>query len=412
MAEIFIKLGKIRSTLATIGIWVVYLAGYPFCMRYAFGYPFMVPLCVGLCLLIVLLFQRNSIKFNNTIIFLLLIIFCFWLMQMLFRTDISYVSNLFQVFIIAITYLSIINFIGIKNMAQQFSNFMIFNCICGSIIAIILLLYYFPPLFDYTTHDDRIARFYYITFTNTAYDLGSMTAIRYSGLFDEPGTLSLFSMFALLMNKIVLKKKKIELILIILPILTFSMAHFATVILYVILFKIKKIKTIVFCVIFIGISYFALEYSKDTDYSRLYKMTLGRMEKDESGKYKGDNRSDLNANALHFFKESPLFGKGKTFFENKKHPIGGISYFGAMYGIVGYIFMYLLFFYAIYMCLFKNGKFSIWSDGIKCCSLIAINLFQRPDTSNMFQLFALTLFIVCVTDVMSKNEESKRITFK
>ena len=413
MAEIFVKLKSIReSTLAAIGIWVIYLAGYPFSMRYAFGYPFMIPLCAGLGLLIILLCRHNNIKFNKVIISLFLILFCFWVMQMLFRVDISYASNLFQIFITATVYLSIINFIGIKSMAQQFANFMIVNCICGSIVAIILIFYNFPPMFEYIAHDGRIARFFYLTFTNTAYDLGNMSIIRYAGLFDEPGTLSLFSMYALLLNKVILKNRRIEIFLIILPLLTFSLAHFITVILYIFFFKIKKFRTIAFVVLFMGLAYFALDYSKDTEYKRLYQLTIGRMQKNESGMYKGDNRSNLNATALDFFKEKPLFGAGKTFFENKKYPIGGISFFGAMYGIMGYIFLYILFFYAIFMCLFKNSEFSIWLDGVKCCTLIAVNLFQRPDMASMFQLFAITLFITCVSEVTSKNEESKRIIFK
>ena len=99
MKDKFFKLFGRKATLASIGIWIICLSGYPFCMRYAFGYPFMLPLCIGLLLLIILLSQHNNIKLNKTIISLYLVLFCFWLMQMLFRTDIAYSSNIFQVFI-------------------------------------------------------------------------------------------------------------------------------------------------------------------------------------------------------------------------------------------------------------------------------------------------------------------------
>jgi len=414
MATFFSRYGKIKEeTLASIGIWTICLAGYPFCMRYAFGYPFMVPLCIGLCLLIFLLFsRRQSLSIDKVILSVFFVLLCFWILQMLFRLDIAYISNIFQVFIAAVIYLTVINFIGIKHMARQYANFMVINCICGSAIAIILLFHNFPPLFQYIPHDGRWSAFYYLTFTNVVYDLGNISIIRYSGLFDEPGTVALFSMYALLMNRIILKNKKIELLLIILPILTFSLAHIITVIIYIILFHLKRARTIVVFILLIGISYSALEYSKDTDYYRLYDMTIGRMQKDDDGRYVGDNRSNINENAKIYFKESPIFGKGKSFFENNEENIGGISFYGALYGIVGYIFIYIILIYMIYICVFKGGIFSIWLDGVKCCLIIIVNLFQRPDVTNVFQLFSIVLCMLCIYDVINRHEESKRIIFR
>jgi hypothetical protein len=404
------------KTLASIGIWTICLAGYPFCMTYAFDYPFMLPLMVGLCFLLFLLIVKNyngqSLKIDKPFIQLYIILFFFWIFQMVLRGDLSYISNIFQVLCIVTIYFAITNLVMVKSIARQYVYFMIANCIGGSIIMALLLIHNFPPLFQYLHHNGlSMASFYYLTFTNVAYDLGNYTVIRYSGLFDESGAVAFYSMFALLINKVYLKNKRIELLLIFLPMATFSLAHFVTVVFYSILFYIKRVSSLLLIVLFLGSTYILLEYSKGTEYSYIYKITLGRMQTDDSGRIKGDNRTELNENSLFFFKESPVLGKGKTFFEDKTHPIGGIFFYGALYGIVGYIFIYIIFYYTITLCLFRNRKLAIWMDGFKCCLVIMLNLFQRPDMTNIFQLFSITLFALCIWQ-LARDTKTARIIIK
>ena len=410
MGKRFVK----TKTLASIGIWMICLAGYPFCMRYAFDYPFMIPLLAGLILLFLMLIIKNSyygtINVNKTFIRLFIIILSFWLFQMTFRAEAAYISNVFQVLCILTIYLAIMNFVTADSMIKQYVFFMIINCIGGTIITVLLFIHDFPPLFQYLHHNGlSMASFYYLTFTNVAYDFGGLTIIRYSGLFDEPGAVSFYCMFALLLNKLYIKSKKNELFLLFLPMFTFSLAHFITVVVYSILFYMKRMSSLLFIVIFLTSTYCLLEYAKDTEYSHIYELTIGRLQIDSSGKIKGDNRTELNENSFVFFREEPLIGKGKTFFEDKTHPIGGIFYYGALYGFIGYIFIYIILYHAIFVCLFQSKGIAVWMDGLKCCLVILVNLFQRPDMTNIFQMFSLTLFALCIYQLVSSGKTPRVI---
>lgn len=395
------------KTLASIGIWIICLAGYPFDFRYALGYPFMVPIIIGFLLLCELLIKKgleHSIRTQKSLMLLYCCLIFFWLFQMAIRCDLSYISNIFQVLCIIIIFLSIRNFVGVSSISQQFIYFMIANCIGGTIIMLLLIAHNFPPLFQFTQHDGRLGSFYYLTFTNTVFDTGAFSIIRYSGLFDEPGNVSYGCMFALIINRLTLKSRKAELMLLILPIFTFSLAHFVTAILYIIFFYWKRTKLILWLVILLACSFIILKSTKGTDYNRIYSLTLERLEQGDDGTIKGNNRENLKQNALIYFKENPILGKGKTAFEGNTGEIGAnIFFYGALYGIVGYIFIYIIIYYLILFIIIKHNVMPEWHEGLKCCLLIIINLFQRPDMTGIFPLFSLTIFALCVFHAYEKN---------
>lgn len=395
------------KTLASIGIWIICLAGYPFDFRYALGYPFMVPIIIGFLLLSVLLIKNgleHSIRIQRSLMLLYCCLIFFWLFQMAIRCDLSYISNIFQVLCIVIIFLAIKNFVGVYSISQQFIYFMIANCIGGTIIMLLLIVHNFPPLFQFAQHDGRLGSFYYLTFTNTVFDTGAFSIIRYSGLFDEPGNVAYGCMFALIINRLTLKSRKAELLLLILPIFTFSLAHFVTAILYILFFYWKRTKLILSLAILLTCTFIILKSTKDTDYNRIYSLTLERLEQGDDGTIKGNNREDLEQNALLYFKENPILGKGKTAFAGNTGEIGAnIFFYGALYGILGYIFIYIILYYLIFFLIIKHNVILEWCDGLKCCLLIIINLFQRPDMTGIFPLFTLTIFALCVFHLYEKN---------
>ena len=409
------KFGSIANdTMASVGVWMICMAGYPFDFTYAIGYPFMLPIMVGLALLSILLIKKSAdgkICVRGSFFSLYLTLILFWAIQMAIRGDISYVSNIFQVVCIAIIYFSIINFIGIETISRQFVYFMVANCLGGTIVMLLLLIHDFPPLFQFTQHDGRTGSFYYLTFTNTYFEAAGFTVIRYSGMFDEPGTLSYGCMFALMINKLLMKNKKIEMLLLILPVFTFSLAHFVTALIYILLFYWRKTKLMIAMAIFMLSAFVLLESTKDTEYNRIYLLTLDRLKEDDSGGIKGNNRADLSELAVDYFKENPIIGKGKKYFEdrNMEGRIGGIFFYGALYGIVGYFFIYILLYYDILFLLVNHRKMNAWIDGLKCCIIIIANLFQRPSMTGIFPLFVLTIFSLSVLNMcnIKKNEYSR-----
>ena len=268
---------------------------------------------------------------------------------------------MFQVFCVVIIYLAIINFIGAENMSRQFVYFMIANCIGGTIITILLLVYDIPPGFQFLQHDGRTGFFYYLTFTNTVFNTDGFTIIRYSGLFDEPGTVSFGCMFALILNKLILKNRKSELLLLILPLFTFSLAHFITSVLYVLLFYWSKTKLISSFVISLLGLYLLINSTKGTEYSRIYDLTLARLEINDEGELSGNSRKDETESCLKYFKQNPIIGWGKTYFskgEGKGDGVNGtnIYYNGALYGILGFIFPYIFIYYITLQSLLLTNK--------------------------------------------------------
>lgn len=341
-----------------------------------------------------------------------IILACFWIAQMILRVDVNYISNIFQVLCVVIIYLAIINFIGTENMSRQFVYFMIANCIGGTIITILLLVYNIPPGFHFLQHDGRTGFFYYLTFTNTVFMSDGFTVIRYSGLFDEPGALSFGCMFALILNKLTLKNRKSELLLLILPLFTFSLAHFVTSVLYVLLFYWKKTKLISSCLISLFGLYILINSTKDTEYSRIYNLTLARLEINDEGELSGNSRRDETESCLEYFKQSPVMGWGKSYFAEgvgKGHGVNGtnIYYNGALYGVLGFIFPYIIIYYIIFTSLLKFKMSSAAHDGLKCSLLIIINLFQRSYVTSIFPLFALTIIALCIHEILNKKSTNQ-----
>lgn len=73
------------------------------------------------------------------------------------------------------------------------------------------------------------------------FDSEGIRVIRYAGFFDEPGTFSLFSIFALILNKVYFNDKNKELLLILVTIFTFSIAFYVTIFLFLFFYVTKKI---------------------------------------------------------------------------------------------------------------------------------------------------------------------------
>lgn len=400
-----------KSSVASFCVWIIVLAGYPFDFRYAFGYPFMIPILCGLGVLSLMLMndaRTIGTRLNKTFFVLFATLVCFWLFQIGIRLDISYVSNIFQVFCIAVIYLAIVNYIGEESISRQFVNLMIINCIGGTIVTLLLLVHNFPPLFQFAQHDGRVGNFYFLTFTNTAFVSDSFTVIRYSGMFDEPGALSYGCMFALILNKLKLKSQKAEWLLLILPIFTFSMAHIITSILYILFFYWRKPKLIIgLCVLLLGI-FFISESLKYTDYSRIYNLVSERLT-NAGGFAEGEIRGEEANICKTYFTQRPLVGWGKTFFE--QGAITGvvgtnIFYNGALYGILGFIFPYIIIIYFIIFLPLQVHAIPDALDGLKCFLLIVVNLFQRSYITSIFPLFSLTLVALCVYNMTKRNKIS------
>lgn len=391
----------LQRNLVVICIWVIWLSAYPFVFYSALKSFFIIPLLISLILLGVIILLKGKLQYNNNHMVLFALIFIFWGGQILFRIDFSYISNLFQVFTVFIIYLSLYNFVNFEWFISFYVRFLVILSVLGAIAAVCVFVLNLEPLFSIVAHDGRQNSFFYLTFSNTYFPTFDRTIIRFSGLFDEPGTLAFYVAYALVLNKLVVKNKKNELGLLIFPIFTLSAAHIAVVAVYLLLFKIRSIK-VVFVVVIISLFLFnALQQTKGTDLDRFYKLTIERFEQDDSGGLKGNNRAELVGGAMKYVQSNPIFGYGKTYFEEKSIFVGAnILFVGALYGIIGYFLLFCFYWYSFVLCFNREYLFL---DGIKCCLILGLVFLQRPDVSNVFQLSNLLLFMLCIYFAQKKS---------
>lgn len=392
---------SLKRNLVIICVWVIWFSAYPFVFYSALKSFFIIPLLISLILLCLIVFFRGKLQYNKNHIILFALIFCFWGGQLLFRVDFSYVSNIFQVFTVLMIYLSLYNFVNIEWFISTYVRFLVILSVLGAIAAICVFVLNLEPLFSIVAHDGRQNSFFYLTFSNTYFPTFNRTIIRFSGIFDEPGTLAFFVSYGLVMNNLVVGNKKYELALLIFPIFTLSAAHIVVVIAYLFLFKIRSIK-VLFVVVIVALFLFnALQQTKGTDLDRFYKLTIERFEQDDSGELKGNNRADLVEGAMKYVQLNPIFGYGKTYFEEKGIFVGAnILFVGALYGIMGYFLLFCFYWYSFALCC--DRKY-IFLDGIKCCLLLGLVFLQRPDVSNVFQLSNLLLFMLSIYLAQKRN---------
>ena len=385
-----------QNHIAIILIWILWLVAYPFVFYSFLNNLFIIPILIALCTLILLLFKKKKIRYNNNFIILFIGLSLFWLFQLIYRVDIAYVSNIFQLFTVLILYLTLANLVKFKMFIEIYVRVLVIVSVIGCIGAFIVFFLNLEPLFSFSSHDGRMNNFFYLTFSNTYFQVFDRTIIRFSGIFDEPGTLAFYSLYGLIFNKLILENKKYENILLIAPIFTFSIAHLLVVFVYLIFFKVKSLKIIILCIIILILSYNMILSLKNTEYERIYTLTIARFEVNETtGEFKGNNRVDLMEDALKYWEQEPILGHGKTLFENSTSYIGAnIFYIGAMYGILGYLFLFIFFEYSLALCFNRNNFFL---TGVKCCLLLLIIYMQRPDVTNIFQLSNLLLFTMSIS---------------
>jgi len=379
-------------------IWSVLISAHPFVFNSILGVNYMILLMPSVLALLIYSLLINNFKCNKILNTLISVQCLFWAIQMGLRSDLSYISNFIQIFILTLLLCSISNLSKKEVILQSYIKVMYWMVIAGSLTSILLIILSIEPIITYHNHDNRNGYSWILTCTNAYYKFGDTKIIRYSGFFDEPGTLCFFVLYALLINKLVFQNKNVENILLFLPLLTFSIAHLLLASVYIFFFKLKKVKHIVITLI-VGITMISIINStQGTPYYRVYQMTLGRLEMTDEG-LSGNNRAHLQELATEHFQEALLFGKGKSYYEDNNIFVGdNIAFIGAYYGIIGYPFIFLLFIYAIYLSLFTNGKFCYTPLIFKLNILLLMTYMQRPSVTNVMQSFSLLLYVIAILE--------------
>lgn len=239
--------------------------------------------------------------------------------------------------------------------------------------------------------EDRYIANYLLTFR--ALDNSNADNMRYAGFFDEPGAMGQWGIFALLFNKIFIKNKRVEFLLIFCLLLTFSMGLYLQFFFYMLFFygNFKNGTNTIVCLLLVIIVAIGIKMTENTEYDFFYQKTVGRIENifDESrssGKVNiaVDNRAKHTEIAYKAFTENPLFGSDK-----KDLDLGGNFYETlGLYGIVGSFFIlspYLL-------LLFWSIKYKD-KDLFMCFIILVVGFSNRPFHNNLLTYFILYTFI-------------------
>lgn len=234
----------------------------------------------------------------------------------------------------------------------------------------------FRPLYFVQDQTDQNRDIYNYLLTFSVHD-ADHTAMRYAGFFDEPGAMANWGLFALLINKLFINDKRIEIPLIICLLFTLSMGFYAQMILYFLFFYTKKANRGTGILVIAAVAAFFLVMVKigDSGEGGVYDKTIGRIEriisesKEDKGVASVDSRDGNSAVALYEFIHNPLFGTKNTedyIGDNIFEPL-------AMYGIVGTLFIYFPFFWLFALARKRKDK-----DMMKVMIIIFVGFLHRP----------------------------------
>lgn len=380
---------NIKINFVEIVLFTMLLFGYPVVFYLFPGIniipPSLVQLFCGLILFIFLIKKKN-IKIQRTGIIYLLIILFVTALYTVVHFDKVYYSQFIVIFLVIVGFLIVHNFIGLKKFNNIYIKSILIMSIGGVVVFFLVMFLHFSPILEYENMDSRPGYFFGLTCTNTYF--GSY--IRYSGFFDEPGAMGFWGIFAIILNKLVFDNRKIEYILIASLSLTFSLAFFIQIIFLKIGENLNSVKKIILLSIVSVLSFLflaSLEHSKE--YFAIWQLTLGRLEKNESGDFAGNNRAELIDVTKPVFLSNPFFGVGASNLAelSEKNFMGANPFTPlARDGILGTLAVYIFIIPIIYYAR-DNKRFLVY------LLVLVLGFAQRPCDFRLFTLFMYTILL-------------------
>lgn len=299
-------------------------------------------------------------------------------------------------FIIANNSVAIDKYVSLNNWL------LVIQALLAAVSFVLVFLGLLPVFFEFYNTDGRVAYCFGLTCTNSY--VGNV--IRPAGFFDEPGSLAFWGIYSLVLNKLYVKNKVVEFLLIVSLFFTLSVAYYIQVALYLFFFYVIGSKTkrnwgmIVSLSIVIAIFVVYVRLNPD---SAIYEMTFGRFEI-TNGNLKIDSKRDMLAQlAREQFLKSPIFGVGQTSIRSGEYMGDNPYELLASDGIVGMLVVYTPLIFV--MRRFRYNRDYLWA-GI----ILFAGYLQRPFHCNILHFVMLyALFIMAYRDcginnLIAKNE--------
>lgn len=313
------------------------------------------------------------------------------LLSMFATGDIGYYKQILYI-IWVLLYIDLVNKYGIKDYLFYYHRILTVVAVLGVISFVLSAVFGARTYLEYTNMDGRPGWLAYFTFTNI--NMGSF--IRYSGIFDEPGAMAFWGMIALIINKLYVHDKIIEVPLIVCLLFTFSIAYIIQLALYLFFFyglNAKFKKTIVVIIVIVVSVLLAYHYL-DKD-SHVYMLTFGRLGIGSSYNLLEDSsRAELTKLAKNVFESSPMFGIGTTAFYGGVYMADNPYETLAKDGIIGSFFIYL----PLVVALFR-ARFNL--EILFAVVILMVGYLQRPFHMNFLHYSMLYIFLFIVWEMTS-----------
>ena len=367
-------------------ILLMQLSMYPYVLYKFFGFPEERTMCFvffGVISLYCIFIKHRHKGVPAELTAIMLIQSIAWVLYFVMFDDTSYFT---RIFFIVLTFFSLLVLLWKDSFFRYLDVYCKFLTIQGLLGVMAFVLVYIgvlQPFVSLETKDGLGAlHFYGITCSNEV--LGNF--MRVGGYFDEPGAFAFWGVFALIFNKLTVDNRKLEILLIISLLFTFSAAYFVILPIYFVCFYSTKIKSMILTLLVL-IPFLFVTFSTLYSSSEFMYYTVERF----SGDQIRSRRYDQADNAKAIFRQSPVFGQGGRKFET----MGGNTISDNPYeilakdGVVGFVITYLPLLYIVIR--YRKKKEVLFASGI-----LFLDYMQRPFHINEMHYFMLYFYMTIV----------------
>ena len=318
--------------------------------------------------------------------------FGFFITGVVHTNLLPFFGNLVNI-VLALTLVLFVNSrIGMVHFFEKYNRWILLMAILGCVAFFMVELISFQPLYSLPDRNDGRPIFnYLLTFSKSdEFDIGIM---RYAGFFDEPGAMAYWGLYAMVINRLFVNNRWIEIILGVCLLFTLSIGYYiqyAAFLLFFYVFGKKRFQTLVISILLIAVIV-GVNMTKDTLNSEIYDRTFGRVEvlfgesRETNTMIAVGDRAILTENALKEFKENPFFGTSRTDVN-----VGNNVYETlALYGIIGSAFI-LFPFILLVIWAFKYKDLSL----LKCSIVILLGFTHRPFHTNILYFFIIYSILI------------------
>lgn len=374
-------MGKVKIYIIPLLVILALMSSYPYVFEMFMPLPpstLSIVLFLGLFFTLSLFGGKGDLPIQYKVVSVAVAFF--YVCKSIYHEDTSYITRVFFLTLVWLMLRCVVQYKQETNFIKLNNAVITLQVVLGALAMCLFFAGLMLPILEFENADGRPAFFLGLTCSNAVWG----NVMRPAGFFDEPGALAFWGVYTLVINKLTINDKRIELALIIGLMFTLSMAYYITISLYTILFYTNSLKKIFYVVI--AISFLAFIVKQMDPNSVLYQKTVGRFELNSSGQFVYNNRDKMMEVAKDIWLQNVWMGAGgRKIMELGEYSADNPYETLATDGIIGTVFIYLPFLWLLIACKDKNVR--------KAILLLTVGYLQRPFHNNQMHFFYAYLFL-------------------